>query len=325
MTRSWPRSPSTRARGPWVALIVLMVSACQSSAESKGLPPSSGSGAPPAPAIPKLAEVASAAPAAGKDGTAAWTGTLFARHEAQLGPKMSGILSQVAVEEGDHVKRGQLLFQLDAAQASLAVDQAKAAIATAQVGYDAAKLELSRATDLAAKGSIAPASFDQAKAASDRAQSGLAQAKVGLQIAQRGLADTAIYAPIDGVVTDKLKSVGETVTMMPPTTVLVVQDVDKLELRAHLSEKVLGSLQTGSMLRMKTAGITRDVTIKRVNPTIDARTRTIEVVADVDNADGKLKVGMLVEVALGGAEGAAAPSRDDAPKIAGATEGTKAP
>jgi RND family efflux transporter MFP subunit len=305
---------------PWAALFLLLASSCHSS-EEKGLPPASGSGSPPAPAIPKLTEVASAAPAlAGADSASAWTGSLFARHIAQLGPKMSGILSQITVDEGDHVKKGQLLFRLDSAQGGLAVEQAKAAIATAQVGYDAARLDLARATELFMKASIAPASFDQAKAAHDRALSTLAQAKVGLEIAQRSLADTAIYSPIDGVVTDKFKSLGETVTMVPATIVLVVQDVDKLELRAHLPEKVLASLEKGSVLRIKAAGITRDVPVKRVNPTIDARTRTIEVVADVDNADGKLKVGMLVDVGLGGTQSSRSPSHEDEPKLAGAAE-----
>jgi RND family efflux transporter MFP subunit len=313
---------------PITAFILLFFAAsgCKSQAEGNGLPPSAGSGSAPAPVIPKLAEIASAAVgAASTDTAAAWTGSLYARHEAQLGPKMSGNLSQITVEEGDHVKKGQLLFRLDGAQASLGVEQAKAAVASAQVGLDSAKLDLTRATELFMKGSIAPASFDQAKAAFDRGQTGLNQAKVGLQVAQRGLADTAIYSPIDGVVTDKLKSLGETVTMVPPTTVLVVQEVDKLELRAHVPEKALASLKTGTFLRVKAAGISRDVAVKRVNPTIDPRARTVEVVADVDNADGKLKVGMLVEVALRG-ETSQAAAPEDEPKLAGAVEpGAKAP
>ena len=118
-------------------------------------------------------------------------------------------------------------------------------------------------------------------------------------MAERAASDTAIYSPIDGVVTAKLKSVGETVTMMPPTVVLVVEDVDRLELRANLPEKTLSTLAVGTVLKITvpTVGVTREVPVKRVNPTIDPRARTVEVVADVDNADGKLKVGMLVQVA----------------------------
>src|SRR5262245_13135653 len=229
MIQSFPRIGALS-----LGLSLLVTAACQKH-EGTGLPPPAGSGAPAPPAIPKLAELSSAAPEGpAAPTTAAWTGTLFARHEAQLGPKMSGILSQITVEEGDRVKKGQLLFRLDAAQSSLAVDQAKAGVETAQVGYDAAKLDFGRATELMQKGSIAPAAYDQSKAGHDRALTGLSQAKVALQQAQRALADAAIYSPIDGVVTAKLKSVGETATMMPPTVVLIVQDIQKLELRARL-------------------------------------------------------------------------------------------
>jgi len=298
---------------------LLVAAACQRH-ESAALPPPAGSGAPPPPTIPKLADLSSGAPeASATASTAAWTGSLFARHEAELGPKMSGILSQIAVEEGDRVKKGQLLFRLDAAQGSLAVDQAKAGVATAEVGYEASKLDFNRATELMQKGSIAPAAYDQAKSGHDRALSTLSQAKVALQQAQRSLADTAVYSPIDGVVTAKLKSVGETATMMPPTVVLVVQDIQKLELRARLPERALANIKEGSTIRMTapSVNIARDVKVKRINPTIDQRTRTVEVVADVDNAASDLKVGMLVEVAH---SDSASPEKAEPGKLAGAPE-----
>jgi RND family efflux transporter MFP subunit len=314
----------TRAVARWVVLGGLALAGCHGEGGA-GLPPASGSGAPPPPTVPRLSEVASAAPAGAAEPSAAWTGTLYAAHEAALGPKASGAISQITVEEGDKVKKGQLMFRLDGAQASIGVSQARAAIATAQVGLNAAKLELSRATELSAKGALAPAVYDQAKANYDQASSRLDQAKVALQLAQRLAAETAVYSPIDGVVTSKQKSVGETVTMVPPTTVLVVQDVAHLELRANLPENALSKLSPGSELRMtaRSVGIERTVQVKRINPTLDPRTRTVEVVADVDNGDGKLKVGMFVDVALGGAASAAAPS--DATKVASDVGGTKAP
>lgn len=291
--------------------------------EGNGLPPPTGSGAPPSPVIPKLAEVAPKEAAEGvATPEAAWTGSLFARHEAQLGPKTSGVLSEITVEEGARVKKGQLLFRLETNQASLGVEQAKAAIASAQVNLDSAKLDFTRASDLVAKNAIAPATFDQAKAQFDRAQTMLEQAKVNLKVAERSVVDSAIVSPIDGVVTAKLKSVGETATMMPPTVVLVVQDVEHLELRAKIPEKALAQVREGSPLRMTipTLKLTRDVPVKRINPAIDQRTRTIEVIADVDNKDGKLKVGMFAEVSSPEVPKEPASSAVVPAKIAGARE-----
>jgi RND family efflux transporter MFP subunit len=315
----------TRIAARWVVLGGLALAGCHGEGGA-GLPPASGSGAPPPPTVPKLSDVASAAPSAAAEPSAAWTGTLYARHEAALGPKASGTLSQITVEQGDRVKKGQLMFRLDGVQASIGVSQAKAAIATAQVAQNSAKLELARATELSAKGSLAPAVYDQAKANYDQASTALDQAKVALQLAQRVAAETAVFSPIDGVVTSKEKSVGETVTMVPPTTVLTVQDVAHLELRANLPENALAKLSPGTELKMtaRSVAIERTVQVKRINPTLDPRTRTVEVVADVDNADGKLKVGMFVDVALAGVA-SAAPSPSDDTKVASDVGGTKAP
>lgn len=235
------------------------------------------------------------------------TGTLYPRREAQLGPKVTGIISQLSVEEGDRVKKGQLLFRLDAAQASLAIDQAKAALASAEVALSQAKLDFDRTKALHERGSIAPASYDQAKARLDGAQTGVDQANVALQLAQKQAGDTAVYSPIDGVVVDKRMNVGETATMMPPSIVLVVQDVEDLELRARLPEAALRTVTEGSTIsaRFVALDVKRDVKIRLIKPIIDARTRTVEIVADVDNKDGKLKAGMLAEVSYGEPEGPA--------------------
>ena len=103
---------------------------------------------------------------------------------------------------------------------------------------------------------------------------------------------------------DKRKSVGEMVTMMPPTIVLVVQDVSVLELKVRLPERALRNVSAGSELTASfpALGVDRVTRVKRINPAIDIATRTVEIVADVDNSDGTLKPGMLADVRLGNAE-----------------------
>ena len=100
--------------------------------------------------------------------------------------------------------------------------------------------------------------------------------------------------------TAKLKNVGETVTMMPPTIVLIVQDVSELELRAKLPERALSFLNVGTNVHVRFPAVDLDlsVPIRRINPTVDPRTRTVEVVAMLDNASGKLKPGMLAEITI---------------------------
>lgn len=286
-----------------IAAAALMLLGCKTAKTGEGLPPPTGSGTPP-PDIPSLAaadgvgDAGSGAGASQGAGHFSGTGTLVAEHHAELGPKSSGVLTQVAVDEGDHVKKGQLLFRLDAAQAQIAARQAKAAVEAAQVGLDAAGLDYKRTKELFDRGSVAPATLDQVKARFDGAQANLDQAKAALSMANRNAGDAAVRSPIDGVVTNKLKSVGETVTMMPPTVVVVVQDLDSLELRARLPERALANIKTGDKVKMHlpATGEDRIVEIKRINPAIDARTRTVEIVAAVQNKDHALKPGMLAEV-----------------------------
>jgi multidrug efflux pump subunit AcrA (membrane-fusion protein) len=91
---------------------------------------------------------------------------------------------------------------------------------------------------------------------------------------------------------------------MPPSVVLVVQNIDVLELRARLPETALKTVREGAQItvRFPATDETRPVTIKRIAPTVDVRTRTIEIVAEIPNSDHRLKAGMLAEVAYAGAE-----------------------
>lgn len=297
-------------------LAALSPAGCKNASGKADLPPAAGSGVA-APAIPAVEGPESDAGAgeAPASGALSGTGTLYARAEAQLGPKGSGTLAAVAVKEGDKVKKGQLLFRLDSSQADLSVRQAKTLLEAAEVGLRSAETDYKRTKELFDRGSVAPATFDQVQARYDAAKNSVAQAKVAVSMAQKASGDSAVRSPIDGVVTAKLKSVGETVTMMPPTVVLVVQDVTVIELRARLPERALATLAPGSTIRMRlpAIGVERTTQIKRINPAIDVLTRTVEVVAELDNADGVLKPGMLAEVEFGEPDAGASdagPERD---------------
>jgi len=277
------------------------LAACQQKKENS-LPPATGDKAPPPPQIPQLSELARQTPgelAAGSE--RAGTGSLHPVHEAELGPKQTGVLTAIAVEEGERVKKGQVLFKLDAAQAQLAVAQAKAARSAAQVQVDSAKLDFDRTKSLRERNSIPEDTLDQARARLDAAQSALEQAEAALGLAQRHATDMVVTSPIEGIVTDKRMNVGETATMMPPSIVLVVQNIDQLELRARLPESALRTVREQSEITVTFPAVdeTRKVKVKRIAPTVDARSRTIEIIAAVDNKDHRLKAGMMVEVAYG--------------------------
>ena len=296
----------------------LALAGCRHSSAAEDLGPATGNGAPPMPSLPAL-ESSSSAEIASANQMLRATGSTQALHQAELGPKSSGVLAAVMVEEGDKVKKGQPLFRLEATNAALAVKQAQTGLAQAKVAYNQAELEYHRTKSLFDQGAVSPAVWDQARLGYDRAQVAVQQAQVAVSSMQSILGDTTVYAPFAGVVTSKRKSTGETVTMMPPTVVLVIQDLSKVEVRVKLSENSLSRIKPGSPMKVHFPSLEtdRDVPIDRVNPSVDPMSRTVEIVGVIPNNDRALKAGMLVEVTFPGTD-APLPAAGNPPSAASA-------
>jgi RND family efflux transporter MFP subunit len=288
----------------FVAVLSLAAVACKGKVSEANLPPASGPGAAARPELPAVTAQDVVAVASSET-----TGTTFPRAKADVAPTMSGVIADIAVEEGSVVKKGDVLFRLRTTDLALGVQQAKAAVATAAVNETSAKVELDRAQRLFDKHALEQAQLDRAKAAYQAAAAMLQQAKVGVSMAQRGVADATVRSPIDGVVTMKLKNTGEMATMMPPSVVVVVEDHSVLELRVRLAENQVGALAKGDPLTadFTAIGVTRTATVERISPSVDPVTRTVEVVALLPNQDGALKAGMLATVSLGAPPPAPAP------------------
>lgn len=284
--------PSTTALG--LVLFALAAAGCKKSNAAEHLPPARGATAPALPAMPQL----DAREAATTSGVLTVTGSTYAIREATLGPKASGTLAKVYVGEGDRVKKGQVLFVLDGSGAHLMVQQAEAALASANVVLARAQMDHDRTKQLFDRAAIAPAMYDQAKLGLDQAKAGVKQAEVGVATARKMAGDNVVTSPIAGVVTAKLKNAGEMVTMMPPTPVLVVQDLSTIEVRARLPESALTRVRTGDPMRVRFPSLdqTREIIVGRVNPSIHPMMRTGEVIGTLPNEAGELKSGMLVEV-----------------------------
>jgi membrane fusion protein (multidrug efflux system) len=302
-------------------LFIALALGCESKGAHGNLPQAVGSGAPPLPSVAVAVGAAASAQQIIDDTRLVVTGTAKALHEAKLGAKASGVIAAMNVEEGDLVKKGQLLFRLESAAQAIQVSQAEAALANARVAQTNAQADFERTKELFDRGSIAPAVFDQVKARFDSTKAGVDVALAQVASAKRMAADTSVHAPFDGIIAQRMANLGETVTMVPPTTVLVVQDISKLEVRARVPETALRRVREGSPVRVHFPALNADRTVPvvRINPSVDPMTRTIEIIAHVPNEDRALKAGMLVEVEF----------RDDAQEPAsarptGATAGSSA-
>ncbi|HEY5957214.1 MAG TPA: efflux RND transporter periplasmic adaptor subunit [Polyangiaceae bacterium] len=316
-----------------IAFLPLVFAGCKRSEAADALPPAEGPGAPPLPSAP----VVDNANTVSKDSERVLraTGSTHALHQAELGPKGSGVLAAVMVEEGDKVRKGQPLFRLEATNPALQVKQAEASLAQARVGLTRAELDYNRMKPLLEQGAISQANWDAVRIGYDQAKVGVQQAEAAVASARAIANDTLVVAPFAGIVTEKRKNAGETVTMMPATTVVVLQDLSKIEVRVKLAETALSRIKPGEpmQVRFSSLNIEKPVPIDRINPAVDPMSRTVEVVGVIPNEDRFLKAGMLVEVTFPNSTTtpAASPAASatttakDAPAPAAAQKGTPKP
>lgn len=253
-------------------------------------------------------------------------GTLAAYDETVASAKVPGRLRTITVDLGTVVRRGQLIAQLEPQDYNLRVQQAEAALAQARarVGLspdgrddrvtpeqtgtvrqaravlDEARVSRDRAAKLVEQGIIARSEFDTVdanyKVAVSRYQDAIeeirnrqalvAQRRSELAIAKQQLSDTAVHAPIDGVVQEKRASVGEYLASGAPVVNIV--KMDPLRLRAEVPERDATNVRSGQNVRVTVDGNANVYVgqITRLSPVIAQQTRMLVVEVDVRNNGG---------------------------------------
>ena len=253
-------------------------------------------------------------------------GTLAAYDETVASAKVPGRLRTITVDLGTVVRRGQVIAQVEPQDYNLRVQQAEAALAQARarVGLspdgrddrvtpeqtgtvrqaravlDEARVSRDRAAKLVEQGIVARSEFDTVdagyKVAVSRYQDAIeeirnrqamvAQRRSELALAKQQLSDTAVQAPIDGVVQEKRASVGEYLAAGAPVVNIV--KMDPLRLRAEVPEREATNVRAGQNVRVTVDGNAYIYVgqITRLSPVIAQQTRMLLVEADVRNNGG---------------------------------------
>jgi HlyD family secretion protein len=180
------------------------------------------------------------------------TGKLQAATEVKLSSSITGDLLELAVKEGDHVRRGRVLGRIDSRRYAAQVAQQDAARASAvadrrtqAVQVTQLEQELGRVERLAATGNASPAELEVARsnlaggrARVEAAQGRIDQADAALREARHFLSLTTLVAPIDGVVTSLVKKVGERVrgSDFSEDVLLVISTLSQMEAKVEVGE-----------------------------------------------------------------------------------------
>jgi membrane fusion protein (multidrug efflux system) len=126
--------------------------------------------------------------------------TIKGKTDIEVRPLVSGFITQVHVDEGQRVSKGQVLFTLDQVQYQAAVDQAAASVNSARTALESAKLTAANKQALFDKNIISEYENQLAKNQLTQAQAALTQAQAALTTAKKNLSYTVVTAPSDGFV-----------------------------------------------------------------------------------------------------------------------------
>lgn len=227
------------------------------------------------------------------------TGTIFPLHDVLVSSETSGTVRRVLVEVGDRVQAGALLVQVDAELKQLAVQQAKAAVRKAKATFEKASRDFDRNRKLYDNKDISKHVFETARLNKESSFAALLSAEANLKIAERRLRDAGIRSPVDGLVAARMVELGSMVA--PGSPVAKVVDISRVKVKFGVPEREIVKLYKEQPARVTVVsyrGLDFSGTVSSVGPQADLATRTFPVEVLVDNPGGKLKAGMVANVAV---------------------------
>jgi RND family efflux transporter MFP subunit len=223
-------------------------------------------------------------------------GTVRAAETSQLASQMMGAIVNIAVHEGDHVRRGQVVATIDDTQSRAALDRASAAaaasqkeIAAAESDFRLADATLTRYQSLYERKSVSAQEFDEVRSRKTGAEARLEAARAGQSAAQAavtgaraGFDYARIRAPFDGVVTAKFVEAGSLAS--PGMPIVTVENPSRFRLEATVDESAMGIVHLG-----ETVDVTLDALGDRV---ISGKVAQIVPAADPASRSFTVKIEM---------------------------------
>lgn len=249
------------------------------------------------------------------------SGYVVARRQATVSSKITGRMVELDIEEGEHVKEGQIIARLDDTNVRAALNQAtaqlqyaKAGLAETEVNLANAQRDYDRQKSLLEKHFVSQAVVDNSRTALEALQAQLATqrsnidvAASGVSVAQRSLDDTIVRAPFSGVVTVKAAQPGEIVSPISAgggftrTGIGTIVDMDSLEIQVDVNENFINRVLPAQRVNAKLNAYPDwhvPAHVIAVIPTADRSKGTVTVRIALDQKDSRILPEMGVRVSF---------------------------
>lgn len=236
-----------------------------------------------------------------------YPGTVTALNEVELRPQVSGYITGIHFEDGQHVNKGQLLYTIDQQAYQAGVSEAQANLAVMKANLNKAQKDADRYLALDKKDAIAKQVLDHSLADLESAKMQVRAAEAGVRSVQTNLRYSNIYAPFSGTVGISLVKMGASVS--PGTTLLnTISTDDPVAVDFFLDQKDLGKFND----LQKKGTVNKDSTftilladgteypfsgkVASIDRAVDAQTGTIRVRLAFQNGEKNLRPGMSATV-----------------------------
>ncbi len=213
------------------------------------------------------------------------TAPIEAFAEADVVAKVNGEIRKILAEEGDEVRKGQVLAQLDGDRLRLELRESEAKLRKLQRDYE-------RNLDLKGKGLISEGDFEKIKFEMDALQASYNLAKLELDYTQ-------IKAPIQGVIAERYIKLGNTINVGDP--VFRVTSLDPLVAYLHVPEREYRHIEAGQVVTIEVDALQGEpivASVSRVSPIVDPVTGTFKITVEIVDSARRIKPGMFGRISV---------------------------
>ncbi len=216
---------------------------------------------------------------------ATYPATIKGKTDVEIRPQVSGFITRVLVDEGQHVRKGQALFEIDKVQYESAVRSAEALVASAKAQVSTARLTADNKRKLFEKNIISDYEYQTATLSLQSAEASLNQAKAQLVNARKNLSYATVVAPCDGVVGLIPNREGSLASPSSAQALTTVSDNSKVYAYFSFNEKdVLEMTQNGTRTMQAAINEMPEVKLRLSDGTIYPFTGKVSTVSGVLNA-----------------------------------------
>lgn len=215
-----------------------------------------------------------------------YSGLIEAKESTPLSFKAPGTVTEVRIEEGQYVKKGQLLARLDASNAQSSYELARQKQQQAQDAYD-------RMKPMHENGTLPEIKWVEV-------ETGLSQATTAAEMAKRRIRDAELYAPRAGVIGKKYIQPG--MNVLPSAAAFDLLDINTVYVNIPVPESEVGSLQAGQSATIDIAAVNenRSGQIQHIGVVANPVSHTYPIKILVNNEGWQLKPGMVCNVSIAG-------------------------